>query len=475
MWEYLVKRILLFVPVFLFVSMIVFALSKQVPGDIVLELMENNRGVFSASEVERFKRAYLDIAKREGLDKPSFYIAITTSAYPDTLHKIWRKDHRENLRKLIAAYGNWEHISNYYSSLQQLELQILSLPDSIRKTDAFISTRSATQELYNHAEEPFINTKLKKIRSATDTIIRQHQLSSTALSSVQTLEKAYHQILEYPTTYKHWIPAIHWNGYENQYHIWMSRFLRGDFGVSLRDYRPVKDKIVEALFWTAIINLVSLLLAYLFAVPLGVWSAIKKNTFLDKAISFTLFLLYSLPTFWVATLLIFFFTTREYGMDWFASIGLGNPSSAAPWSEVFWTRTAHLILPIFCTTYGSVAFIARQMRGSMQEVLQQNYIRTARAKGLNETQVIWKHAFRNALFPIITLLGGLLPSLLAGSVILESIFNIPGMGWLMYHAILDQDWTVVYAVFMISTILTMVGILISDFLYQWADARVAYN
>ncbi|NJL76547.1 MAG: ABC transporter permease [Saprospiraceae bacterium] len=108
------------------------------------------------------------------------------------------------------------------------------------------------------------------------------------------------------------------------------------------------------------------------------------------------------------------FTTREYGMDWFASIGLGNPSRNASFVELFWTRFSHLVLPIFCSTYGSLAFIARQMRGSMQEVLLQNYIRTARAKGLSESKVIWKHGFRNALFPLLTLLGGLLAFSLSG-------------------------------------------------------------
>ncbi|MEM9848821.1 MAG: ABC transporter permease, partial [Bacteroidota bacterium] len=170
---------------------------------------------------------------------------------------------------------------------------------------------------------------------------------------------------------------------------------------------------------------------------------------------------------------IVFFTTPQYGMDIFPSIGLGSSSMEDdPFWTVFFERAGHLILPIFCVTYAALAFITRQMRAAMITVLSQDYIRTARAKGLNERKVIWKHAFRNALFPLITLLGSLFPSLIAGSVILEIIFNISGMGSLIFDAIFAQDWPVVYSVLMIGTMLTMLGILLADLLYAWVDPRI---
>ena len=130
----------------------------------------------------------------------------------------------------------------------------------------------------------------------------------------------------------------------------------------------------------------------------------------DKVTTVTLFILYSLPTFWIGTLLVVFFTNPEYGMDWFCGIGLGNAPSNAPFWTRFWETACHLVLPVFCLTYASLAFISRQMRGSMLNTIQQDYIRTAKAKGLNNHNIIWKHAFRNALFPLITMVALVLPA-----------------------------------------------------------------
>lgn len=155
--------------------------------------------------------------------------------------------------------------------------------------------------------------------------------------------------------------------------------------------------------------------------------------------------------------------------------GMGSLPSTAPFWDRFVESLSHLILPVFCLTYGSLAFISRQMRGGMLDVLQQDYIRTARAKGLGQRAVVWRHAFRNALFPIITLFASIFPAALAGSVVIESIFNIPGMGKLTISAINQQDWPLVYTILMFSALLTMIGILVADALYALLDPRVSYT
>ncbi|NJL76546.1 MAG: hypothetical protein HC892_17545 [Saprospiraceae bacterium] len=195
---------------------------------------------------------------------------------------------------------------------------MLSLPDSTKKNDAVIKLRASTQQLYNHAEAPFIASQFDEIKTAATTLAQNFPTLQVLQTPIQHLEKQYTTMQTNTTLYKHWIPAIHWHGIHNQYHQWMNDFLHGDLGISLRDYRPVKDKIREAIFWTAIINLSALVLAYLFAIPLGVWSAVKKDTFIDKSISLLLFLLYSLPTFWIATLLIVFL--RPANMAWIGSL-----------------------------------------------------------------------------------------------------------------------------------------------------------
>ena len=158
-------------------------------------------------------------------------------------------------------------------------------------------------------------------------------------------------------------------------------------------------------------------------------------------------------------------------MNWFASVGLGDLSTSAPFWNRFWERLSHLILPIFCVTYGTVAFISRQVRGSMLDVIQKDFIRTAFAKGIPRKRVVWHHAFRNALFPLITLIALVFPAALGGSVVVEVIFNIPGMGRLLFDSILSRDWPVVFMVLMIVTLLTVLGNLVADVLYNLADPR----
>ena len=233
----------------------------------------------------------------------------------------------------------------------------------------------------------------------------------------------------------------------------------------------------DAAFWTLVMNLISIFIAYIVSIPLGVFSAVKKDSRFDKITTLFLFILYSLPSFWVATLLVVFFTTSEYGgwTDIFPSIGLGDLPSDAPFWSRFWETGSHLILPVLCITYASLAFISRQMRGGMLDVIRQDYIRTAKAKGLDDRTVIWKHAFRNSLFPIITLFAAVFPAALAGSVVIEFIFNIPGMGKLSLDAIYTRDWPIVYTVLMLAAILTMVGTLVADIMYAVVDPRVSYS
>jgi peptide/nickel transport system permease protein len=463
MWRYFLKRILIFIPIFFTISLISFGLSHLAPGDPVSDLAETRSAqITSFIDLDSRDRIYKSIATELNLDKPLFYFAITTQAHPDTLYRILRKDHRINLKKLIAQHGNWVATSNYYKTIKATERTMLALADSLKQSEAFISARTELLSLYLVYKSQQIQPKLAIIQQAKGV-------------DAQALVTAYETMISQATPQKNWLPKIHWHGLNNQYHQWISRFLVGDFGISLRDYRPVADKIKDGLRWTLLLSISAVVLAYLIAVPLGVWTAVNNGTKLERFITVSLFGLYSLPTFWIATVLLIFFTTPIYGMNWFASIGLGNLPSDAPFWARFWERASHLILPVFCMTYPSLAFIARQMRGSMQEVLQQPYIVTAKAKGLSMKKVIWKHAFRNALFPIITMLGAVIPSLIAGSVIIESVFEINGMGKLLLDAISMRDWTLVYAILMLGAILTMIGILIADLLYAIFDPRIRFR
>ena len=217
-----------------------------------------------------------------------------------------------------------------------------------------------------------------------------------------------------------------------QYALWLKRLVTFDFGTSYKDHRAVLEKIVARLPISLQLSLTSIFLVYLFAVPIGVYSSTHQYSLSDNVITLFLFILYSLPNFWVATLLIMFLGGGDF-LNVFPIYGLvsDNYEQLALWGRVG-DRLWHLVLPITCLTYGGLASISRFGRVGMLEAIRQDYIRTARAKGLSEKVVIFKHAFRNSIIPIVTLLAALLPAMLGGSVIVESIFSIPGMGQLAF-------------------------------------------
>jgi len=257
-----------------------------------------------------------------------------------------------------------------------------------------------------------------------------------------------------------------------QYLLWVKRVFTFDFGTSYKDHRNVWDKIAERLPVTLQLNLISIFLVYLIAIPCGVYSATRPESVPDRLITLFFFFLYSLPSFWVAVLLIMLFGGGDF-WDLFPVYGI---SSVGAENLPFWRwvadRAWHLILPVVCLTYGGLAYLSRLTRANMLEVIREDYVRTARAKGLSELVVIFKHAFRNALLPIVTLLAFLLPSMFGGSVIIESIFSIPGMGQLGFEAVLSRDYPVIMAITTISALLTLAGLLISDILYAALDPRI---
>ena len=260
-----------------------------------------------------------------------------------------------------------------------------------------------------------------------------------------------------------------------QYVLWLWNMCRGDFGNSFVDNRPVLEKIVERIPTTLSISIFVIFLEYLIAIPIGIYSAARQYSFWDRFSTFILFVLYSLPSFWIATMCIVFLANVEY-LKIFPTSGLTTLGSDNwPFIERLWDRVHHLILPITCYSYASFAFLSRQMRGSMLEVIRQDYIRTARAKGLTEKTVVLKHALRNSLIPIITLLGTILPALVGGSVIIETIFSIPGVGQLAFQALISRDYPLIMAELVMSAVLTVIGLLVVDILYAYVDPRIAFS
>jgi len=259
-----------------------------------------------------------------------------------------------------------------------------------------------------------------------------------------------------------------------QYGVWVKKLAMLDFGRSFApDNRPVIDKIKERIPITLSLNFISLLIEFGIAIPIGILAAIRRDTIFDKGMTVFVFLGFAVPTFWLALLLIYLFGVK---LGWLPVSGLHSLGSEAfPPLLWFWDMLKHLILPVSVAAFGSLAGLSRYMRSSMLEVIRQDYIVTARAKGLPERIVIFRHALRNALLPVVTMLGLSVPGLIGGSVIFETIFSIPGMGQLFYGGVMARDYPLVMGILVIGAGLTLIGNLLADVGYAFSDPRIRHG
>jgi peptide/nickel transport system permease protein len=264
-----------------------------------------------------------------------------------------------------------------------------------------------------------------------------------------------------------------------QYGIWLKRIVRLDFGESFTsDRRPVMQKIWDTkrplierrLFVTLLINVISMVIILLLALPIGISSATHQNSLFDKITTTTVFIGFAMPSFWLALLLMILFGVHLHWLP-ISQLKSMNYDSLSLGGKI-WDLGRHLLLPIFVSAFGGLASDSRFMRGSMIEVIRQDYVTVARAKGLPERKVIYRHAFRNALLPIITLMGLSIGGLIGGSVIFENIFGIPGMGQQFYMSVMTRDYPMVMCILTIGAVLTLLGNLIADIGYMLADPRI---
>ena len=259
-----------------------------------------------------------------------------------------------------------------------------------------------------------------------------------------------------------------------QYWLWLKDLAVLDFGTSFNpDGRPVLDKITERLPVTLWMNLAGLFMVLMLAIPLGVQAARNPNSLFDRSTTVLVFMGFAAPSFWVGLLCLILFGVT---LEWVPTSGMSS-YGAEDWP--FWLRLTdwvhHLILPVTVGVIGSIAGMSRYMRTSMLEETTQDYITTARAKGVPEHTVFYHHALRNALLPVITILGLSIPGLIGGSVIIESLFSIPGMGKLFFEAVMQRDYPLVMGVLTIGAVLTLIGNLLADMAYAAADPRMRYS
>lgn len=315
--------------------------------------------------------------------------------------------------------------------------------------------------------------------------------SITKLSEPDTLYKIHNddQLNQIKTQikltggYKNYLPKIVWYGFHNQYHRWLfgngnsKGIIRGDFGMSISKKEPVITIIKDKMIWSLFFSIISIVLAYLISIPIGIRMAENPDGRFSKIAQFFLFLLYSIPSFFMGVLLLTLFANPDV-LSIFPPSGIkpigGYDDNASLFSKLS-DSLPYMILPLICYTYSSLAFISKLTAASIAEQLQLDYIKTAKAKGLKEKTILWKHALKNSALPLITIFSSVFPAVIGGSVIIESIFTIPGMGTETVRAIISQDYPIVIAVITLSSVLTIFSYLLADILYAWVDPRIRIN
>ena len=464
MFKYALKRILTFIPMLIAISLLSFVISINAPGDPVERLSKAAGNEGSAEQQSgASKKIKQELRKKLGLDLPIFYFSITDLAASDTLYKVQDKYHKANLEALTHQSGNWEAVSEYYSSLldlQKVHQQVDAKGIVSNDTSLSLNTVNEAANQFGFEIGSLLETSDKKVVplkfEKMNILLKNHVFLSDLNTPLFKTKQSRENLFTSETRWKTYIPAISWYGGKNQYHLWLlgngkdrKGLLRGDFGISYIDGQPIQSKIWQKVGISFSLSIISIFLAYLISIPIGIYSAYKKDSAADKGMSLVLFVLYSMPSFFVATLLLLQFANPD-NLSWFPVSGIQDPTIFDPnWS--LWMKLKHrmpfLILPIITYTYGSFAFLSRIMRVGMIDVVSQDYIRTARAKGLGESKVILKHALRNSLLPVITVFAAIFPMAIGGSIIIEVIFSIPGMGVEVLNSILNYDYPMIITVF----------------------------
>ena len=486
LFGYILKRIVIFVPTLFIISLLTFLLIAAAPGDPAETMLNRSSGEGQASDRLATERSYSELRHKLGLDLPIFYISPGNLAQSDTLIRIPIKNNRETLDRLIYEHGNWPEIEAYYHQLKSLEYLVVGTKKDSTNANALIELRNTVAKILIHYEDDILVGLFSDLKKQAESSPNLSAIKSQAALTSDT----YSQVKTKATVWKRYVPIMQFSGTHNQYHRWLfgeakwfgtetdptlgRGFVRGDFGVSFFSKRPVKSVIWDGLWITMLISLIVIVIEYVISIPLGISLAVRKGTTYDSTVTVGLFLTYSLPVFWIGTMAIFFLCSPDY-LEIFPPFGLGDAS----WDDGFFYKIGdlayHLALPLIIASYASFAYLSRQMRGSMLSVLGQDYIRTARAKGLPDNKVVWKHAFRNSLLPIITIFASFFPALIGGSIILEFLFTIPGLGQITYAAVIQKDYPMILTNTMFAAILTLVGYLVSDVLYAVVDPRISYS
>jgi peptide/nickel transport system permease protein len=449
MFKLIINKLRIFVPTFLVITLLSFWLQESATSDPV-----EKSGAASSEETYRFAAIQLQ------RDKPLFYFAFTTQAFPDTLHRFLHKNRIAALTSKIRAFGNWEQIATYYN-------MVLSLKNATQNTDT-------CKNLHNLFETILANPDTNHEFCLLNQVEQQSKKIGQFQEPVRLLREKYKDLNENRQVWKLYTPKINWYGIDNQYHHWLFSTLRGDFGVSTVTGKSVLGSLYLPLKITLWVSCCAILSAFLTGIGFGIWLAWAHKTTSAYFISNFLFFIYAFPPFLLAILMRIFLT--ESGLGQIGSVGL---SANVNEKDTFATFLAHnaflLIFPTICVSYRLMTQVARHLQTGLLDELKKEYVRTARAKGMLKPNILYFQVFKNALLPLITLFGQTFPFAIAGSVTVEVIFNIHGMGYLAYEALVQENHPLIYAIVTLSAMVAMMGSFVADVLQTYANPQKSFK
>jgi peptide/nickel transport system permease protein len=451
MIQFFLKKLIFLIPTVLVVIITAFFLSKLVPGDRAESILIL-QGV--QPEASNYQKEYQRVYLQQGLDKPLFYFSVLPHFYPENINRILDPQERQLWQKWLQEKYPSENISKVLDERRNL-VTLLEKNTSYQNNDILKNIR--------------FESDVQKLNNITDKLLGFQPSSKKEIKTFQS------KITELEASKISWYyPRVAWHGYNNQFHFWVASVLKGDFGQSIKDGRPVSEKVGKAIQWTLILALLSISVALIISIPVGLYSGYYNHTWITKVSDFFWLILYSVPVFWLASILILYTTSGRYGswLDIFPAPGLWYiPEGQSTWKTLS-QYGQQLILPVVCMVANDIAQISAIIRNNTEEQKSKPYIMMARAKGLNDNGILRKHILPNVLLPLITIGGGRLASALSGALIIEVIFNIPGMGRLMYDSILAGDWNVVFGILVVLSVVTVIVLAVTDIMYAWANPKI---
>lgn len=458
MLTYLLKRISTLILSLWIISVCLFFLQKNATVDVVmLQSKARSNGSFYVHPLAA-EKVYRAEAVRLNLDRPLFYFAMKPVMFPDTFYKVQYPEAVKVQKKLLLATGDWALVQTYFQTLTAFYEKVAQTENG----QVSIFWKQQLQEMANTAD-------LSVVKAACQA---SGEMREPYIEELRKIEGLLIRLSYQSPSFFSWLPFPRWNGFDNQFHLWFSKIIHGDIGISSRDGRPVLDKLKEAIPWTLWVNGLAILLAYMFAMPVGILMAVLPKSRWLRWINNFLLALYALPAFWVGSMLLFQATLPEYGFSFFSISGWSGLQREGGFLSQPIPFLLQLSLPVFCMSYGLAAYLTSYMQSTFSKVLKEPYMLFAKTKGISRTRLYFKHALPNALLPQIVFVAGIIPALITGSVVIEVIFNIPGMGRLFIDSMLSQDFTTVYSFVLLVSVLTAVGLIVSDILLVVTDPRI---